>query len=77
MNEDASAMINANPAMQCRLSTLAHSLSPNADIHSHGSDVHLGQQPVPSLGLIRRALDLASQLYSKPSTEIHDGKYHI
>jgi hypothetical protein len=27
--------------------------------------------------LIRWALDLAGQLYSKPSTEIHDGKYHI
>jgi len=36
-----------------------------------------GLSEIRSDVLIRRALDHASQVYSKPSTEIHDGKYHI
>jgi hypothetical protein len=46
---------------------------------------HLNKERSPRCGLsgvplgilIKWDLDLAAQLYSKPSTEIHDGKYHI
>jgi hypothetical protein len=61
------------------LQTLKFSLivSPNAPSRPLTSGRCGGLSEMRSGTLIRQALDPASQVPSKPSTEIHDGKYHI